>query len=66
MGYQMFQENQEIMEEVISLVDILQEVPDMVPDLYINIPVPVLDYKELIANNQADSFAQRDLTMFNY
>lgn len=54
------------MDEVISLVEILEDVPDMVVDLYINIPVPVLDYKYLIANNQADHLSQRDLTMFNY
>lgn len=53
----MFQENQEIMDEVITLVGILEDVPEMVPDLYINIPVPVLDYKELIALNQADNIS---------
>lgn len=45
------------MDEVISLVEILEDVPGMVSELFINIPVPVLDYKDLIANNQADHLA---------
>lgn len=36
------------MDEVITLVDIFEEVPDMVSDLYINIPIACLDYNQLI------------------
>lgn len=48
------------MDEVKTLIGILEEIPSIaqtVPELYLNIPVPILDYKDLIANNQADSIA---------
>ena len=60
--------------EVIEFIGILQEnfVPESLTELYINIPIAILDYKELVANNQPESsvslrFTEADnLTMFDY
>jgi len=62
------------MNEVLEYIEILDEnfVPDVLSNLYINIPVAILDYKELIADNQPESsvlirYSEADiLTMFNY
>lgn len=73
-GDLLFENNQEIMDEVITQVCIVEEnfVPDTFLNLYINIPIALLNYKDLIANNQPESSSSRrltqadNLTLFNY
>jgi hypothetical protein len=52
-GCILFEQNDDIMTEVVDYIAILDEnfVPDILSNLYINIPVAILDYKELIADN---------------
>lgn len=38
------------MDEVVTLLDIFEEA-QLVSDLYINIPIAILDFKELILSN---------------
>jgi len=53
-----------MMDEVVQYIDILEEnfVPDVFTQLYINIPIAILDYKQLVADNQPDIKDNKRLT----
>lgn len=60
----MYEESQDVINEVIQYLDILFEnyVPELLTEFYINIPVAILDYNELVVQLCPST----DLSQYNY
>lgn len=54
-GRNLFEESDDLINEVIGFTEILEEnfVPETLSDLYLNIPVEILDYNQLVFCNQS-------------